>query len=234
MFIPKKLVMVLFAVGFSLGIISAESFPRLEFAWHHNMDDLDMVNASSLIVIAKVGSINFVGVPRQGQDDTGDNGDWQLVKVDTSVENVLKGTVTATSLQLYFYTSLGGTSGDVNSLHVGLRYVFFISEQRGVFRAVRDYWRSSIEVGSGRHTDTHESNATIQERIAFLLLTPGTGVKPKAFAFSLTRAVPLARNWIGPCKTVGLLQALLKYPNVIVENAAREELDTAFSNLVCP
>lgn len=215
--------------------LRAQLMPQLPFAWHHDMDYDEMINASSLILVGRVSSLTFVGNIRHAQDDQGQSGDWRLTKVETKVEKVLKGATEHSSIHFYFYTTTGGTSGDWNALAIGSRYVFFLSEQNGVLRAVRDYWRSSIEVGSGRHDSLPwKDRLSVQQHIAILLLTPGANLKPKTFQFTLMRAVPLAREWLGPCRTVRLLRKLSTYPDQTVQGAARNQLDLQFKNENCP
>jgi hypothetical protein len=117
--------------------------------------------------------------------------------------------------------------GDWNSLHVGDRCVFFLIREDGRLRAVRDFWRSSIEVGTGRPTSTMPGNdVEIEERIAILLLTPGYGLEPRRLARVIFRAVPFADEWIGECRTTALLQNLLKFPGRVVQDAARSQLSS--------
>jgi hypothetical protein len=114
------------------------------------------------------------------------------VKVAADSEAVLKGDVSANTVEFFYYTSLGPVMGDWNDLRVGDRCVFFLTQLDGVLRAVRDFWRSSIEVGTGRPTLPMAGN--VKERIAALLLTPGDGLEPKHFAGAIFRAVDCRRS----------------------------------------
>lgn len=200
-----------------------EVVPQLDFAWHHDLRFVDMIQSSSIIVIGQVKSLDYLGSSVTATDDRGNHGDWQLLRVRTSVENILKGRVEGNLIDFYFYVWLGGAVGDWNALHIADRCVFFLTVSNGVLRAVRDYERSSIEVGTGRHAKT-PAGASIQERIAILLLTPGDNLEPRRFRRVLLRVVPVVVSWIGPCRTSMLLKPLLQNSARTVAESAREQL----------
>lgn len=208
-------------------VLAEEAVPKLGFAWRHDLTYTQMVKESTVIVIGEVRSAAFVGSSVHATDDRGNTGEWQLMKVETTVENVLKGAARQRAVSFYFYTWLGGTSGDWNALKPRSRYVFFLVRDYGVLRAVRDFWRSSVEVGSGRHRTLPLDNLSpIQERIGTLLLTLGEDPDPSQFRRSLPRAVSLAEEWLGPCRTGKLLKALLNSPDVRTAAAAQDQLRT--------
>src|SRR3989442_763119 len=120
---------------------SQTSAPK--FLWRADFSDSDMVRASQIILIGQVKAVDFVGPVIAATDDTGDRGDWQLVKVSVASENVLKDNVNTDPLELFYYTSIGPVSGNWNSLHIDDRYVFFLPSEAGVLREVRDFWRSN-------------------------------------------------------------------------------------------
>jgi hypothetical protein len=199
--------------------------PPLPFLWHFDLSFTEMTKMASAIVVGRVQSLRYFGPRVNAVDDHGYQGEWQLLKANIAVENVLKGSPIGRSVEFYFYTSLGPLSGDTNSLHLGDRCVFFLVSDGGVLRAVRDFWRSSIEVGTGRHTQLPTARgASVEETIAVLLLTPGEGLEPRRFSRTMIRAVTLAQGWLGPCKTITLLKALLQSPDSVVRDAARQEL----------
>lgn len=202
------------------GVQALSAVPAFE--WHHELTYTEMVNTAPLIIIGEVRGLVFVGPPVESTDDQGNRHGWQLVKASVSVENVLKGRA-SDAIEFFFYISLAGFSGDWNSLDVGGRFVFFLKEVDGRLRAVRDHWRSSIEVGSGRHLRIPSAETT-QEQIAVLLLSPGQDLIPKQFERVLQRSVPLAIDWTGYCKAIGLLRGLLTNPSLIVRRAAQEQL----------
>jgi hypothetical protein len=163
-------------------------------------------------------------------DDSGYTGRWQLEKVTVTVENVLRGEVRGRSIVFYFYMTLEGTIGGVNSLWFGNRYVFFLTAENGTPRAIRDLARSSIEVGTGRHKSVPlNAGAPLDQRIAVLLLTPGDDdFQPSVFRRVEGGSVSRALNWIGECRTAGLLRALLNNNSSVVKDVAHNELKAWF------
>jgi hypothetical protein len=193
------------------------------FIWRHDLGDSDMVDISQLIVVGEVESLGFVGSDVIGTDDQGNTGPWRLQKVRVRVEGVIKGVHRNPKLEFLFYVWLGGTSGDWNSLREHHRYVFFLTKEKGTIRAVRDYWRSSIEVGSGYHS-IPASARTPKERIALLLLTPGQDMQASGFRRTLSRAVSLGVEWLGECRTLRLLSSLRVNGNSVVRESVLDQL----------
>ncbi len=209
--------------------------PVPKFLWRLGLSDSEMVAASQVIVVGRVRALNLVGSKIGAADDQGYRGPWQLVKIEADNDAVLKGDISAKTLEFFYYASLGPVMGDWNDLQIGDRCVFFLIREDGRLRAVRDFWRSSIEVGTGRPTSPMAGSVKagrVKERIATLLLTPGDGLEPKRLARGIFRAVPLADEWIGECPTTKLLQNLLKFPSSVVQDAARGQLNSR-SELSC-
>lgn len=210
---------------------------RPEFRWLSAMSDTEMVESASHIVIGTVERVRFVGSSVEASDAEGYRGNWQLVKVRTRVENAIKGALAVgKSIDFFFYTSLGPIAGDVNNIRVGDRCVCFLIYKNGVLRAVRDFWRSNIEVGTGSHSRIPSHEATsLEEKIAVLLLTPGEGLNPRTFQRVIIRSSTIAEEWLGRCKAYRLLERLIDYPDPVVRNAVREQLAIrGFDKDVCP
>jgi hypothetical protein len=189
-----------------------------------------MIRISPTILIGKVRSLKFVGPVVTATDDNGYTGRWQLEKVTVTPENVLRGRVRGRTIVFYFYMTLEGTIGAVNSLWFGERYVFFLTAENGTPRAIRDLAPSSIEVGTGRHKSVpFNAGAPIEERIAVLLLTPGDDdIRPRVFRRAGVGSVARALSWIGECRTAGLLRALSNDNSRVVRDAARNALKMYF------
>ena len=199
--------------------------PLPPFIWHFDFSYSDMVSASQIVVVGRVRALNLVGPDVRAADDHGSSGTWRLVKVEAEREDVLSGDISGDSFEFFYYTNLGPATGNWNSLHVGDRCVFLLNREGGVLRAVRDYWRSDIEIGTGRHSPSeHDANLTVKERIAVLLLTPGVDLNPRRLARVLPEAVSLGDEWLGGCRTTALLKSLLEYPDGEVQGAAGEQL----------
>ena len=204
---------------------SQQSQPKLDFRWRHDMSFTQMIEASSVIIVGQVRSLQYVGASIQAVDDTGYQGRWQLVRVRTTVEHLLKGAADDRLVCFYFYVSLGPTSGDWNALHAGDRCVFFLTTEHGTPRAIRDHWRSCIEIGTGRHfkLPLTEENS-IEERIGALLLTPGDGLVPERVHRLISQSVTLGEEWLGCCRTRELLVSLSHHRSEDVRAAAVDQL----------
>ena len=131
----------------------------------------------------------------------------------------------------YFYTSSGGVIGNVNSPWFGDRYVFFLTVENGTLRAIRDFARSGVEVGTGRHESVPlNAGAPIGQRIAVLLLTPGDDdFQPSVFQRVGVGSVSRALRWIGECRTAGLLRAFLNNNSSVVRDVARNQMKMYFA-----
>jgi len=209
---------------------------QLDFAWHQDYTDDDMLGAASTVVVGEVQSLAAIGRPRWGRDDRGREGRWQLVQVNASVESSLKGGGLGKTVEFYYYTLLGPVMSDWNSLRPGGRYVFFLASQGAVLRAVRDHWRSSLEVGTGRHSALarHHRDELLREQIAVLLLEPGEDVEAKRYRRLLPRGIAVAEGWIGRCRTISVLQSASRHASRDVAEAARSQLRLLFSGEACP
>lgn len=219
---------VLYAAVLSASAGAAEARVEVQtipFEWHKDFTDSDMAAAASVIVVGVVHTLEAVGLPKRATDDAGYEADWQLLRASISVENSIKGETATPNIQMYYYVVSGPVMGDWNSLNPYLRYVFFLKSDSGVFRAVRDFWRSSIEVGSGRHSHhVFPGRQTPRESVATLLLTPGKGMDAVVFQRKLYSWVWLAQDWIGLCRTVALVKTLSRNSDVRIRNSARPVL----------
>jgi hypothetical protein len=217
----------------SLAPLPCQILPTvLPFRWRDGLSYTRMIAESPIILVGEVRSQKHMGRTVLATDDRGNTGEWELLVVNASVQHILRGPIKDASIEFYFWLCAGGKSGDWNALDQGHEYVFLLIRENGVLRAIRDHWRSSIEIGSGSHrTVPPSSNAAIYERIAFLLLTPGLELKPRRFERTLQRAVPLADEWIGSCRTAALLQNLLRNGDLTVRRSAGEMLRTCYGGL---
>jgi hypothetical protein len=205
--------------------------PALIFRWHSGYSYTDMLQLSPVIVVGQVRYLRFVGPIVKSVDDQGNRGDWQLQEVQTTVEVVAKGSAAGPFATFYFYTWLGGTTGDWNALHTGDRCIFFLVEDHGVLRAIRDYARSSIEVGGSRRSSLPLSETSpLEDRLAALLLMPGVGFEPRRFRRTLPRSVPIAEEWVGPCRTMRLLESIVRTTVGLVQSSARDQLLSRYQN----
>ncbi len=123
---------------------SCGSTPNLEFSENGSATDADMIRNAPVIIIGQVVVQEGVGPVRESR---------RLIRVVSTVENVIRGRVDHDRITFYFYSPwLGATTGDWNSLEDKKRYIFFLRSDKGVLRAVRDYWRTNVRVYSGMHS----------------------------------------------------------------------------------
>ena len=198
------------------------------FRWHHDMSFTDMASVADTIIVGVALSVTGVGPEVSGSDDNGNTGKWQLVRVRTTIENVLKEGIPKESISdsrvdFYFYLWNGSKMGAWNSVDVGARYVWFLVKDGGRLRAVRDYWRSSIALTSGRHRTLPQSGSVLRQ-LAILLLSPGDGMDTQQFVRRLSLYVSLANEWLGPCETLAHLRTLSHFHNARISSAATEEI----------
>jgi hypothetical protein len=78
------------------------SAPRLDFVWKDHLTDEDMIQHAPIVIIGEVRSEQFVGRVRDG---------CRLVRVTTTVENVIRGDVNGPNLEFYFYSPYYGATG---------------------------------------------------------------------------------------------------------------------------
>jgi hypothetical protein len=212
------------AVVFFIALLSGcTTTPNLDFVWNDRMSDEEMVRNASIIVIGKVVRQTGVGPVR----DT-----YRLMRVDCSVENTLKGEAPGKAVMFYFYSPWRGAAGDWNSLQDNHRYIFFLTGDRGVLRAVWDVWRSNIRVYSGKHrTIPLTGNEPLLKRITMLLFTPGEALDPDEFSVGLLHAYTYGWQYLGRWRTAQVLNGLLKNEHRAVRIGACEELTLHYEGI---
>ncbi len=80
---------------------------RLDFVWNDTLTDEDMIRDAPIILIGKVNSVKLAGPVRVGI--------LPLVRVRSTVENVIRGDVNTAKLDFYYYFPNYVFSGDTNS-----------------------------------------------------------------------------------------------------------------------
>ncbi len=105
----------------------------------------------------------------------------------------------------------------------------FLTRAGGVFRAVRDIWRTNIQVYSGKHAGFPLSpDRPLPERIASLLLTPGDELNPSSFGVGLLHGSYFAAVHLGRWRVANMLKALLSNLHQAIRMGACEELTLHF------
>jgi hypothetical protein len=148
-----------------------------------------------------------------------------LFEVEAEVENVLKGTFLGSALTYYFYgqpLNMPLIADRPHQPDPGERYVLALTYDHETIRTVVDYesWPHEL-VYSGYHPiGFSQPQWTVGERIARILLTPGSGMVDHEFAVHLGRAADRAASEAGPLLTVELLRSALAYSGCETRTAA--------------
>ena len=159
------------------------------------------------IAVVKVLSNKPIG--RLYRARSGQKPELQLFEISVEVENVLQGEDLGESTSFYFFRQRF-TRGRYD-FDPGERYIVFLRKDGEVLRTMTDLWYYFLPVGSGRHeTDKLPSTPNLETKIAYILLTPGSGFNSKAFEQNVDAAV----RWRGQEKyKVSLLSQLLTNPD---------------------
>ena len=158
---------------------SRGSTPNLEFSENDAATDADMIHDAPVIIIGQAVVQEGVGPVRESR---------RLIRVVSTVENVIRGRVDHDRIT-FNSPWLAATTGDWNSREDKKRYIFFLRSDKGVLRAVRDYWRTNVQVYSGRHAAFPlTERESLTARLALLLFTPGQDVNPDEFSVGLLHA----------------------------------------------
>jgi len=136
----------------------------------------------------------------------------RLVKVRLSVEQVIRGTANDSQLMAYYWAPEVFTNG--SSLHLpirGERAVHYFVTEQGVLRYVTDLVRSTTPVFTGAHSQPPKAiGASVEAKIAAILLTPGEGMNVGEFTTNLSTAAADALQFVGFIGTLPLLEAFGK------------------------
>jgi len=104
---------------------------------------------------------------------------------------------------------------------LGSRNIFFLVSEQGYWRAIADYWQTTLPVHSGRHPKEFAAGERVEQTIAEILLIPGNGYSASTFADAIqTQAGPTARTLTGSAGTDRLARLLLVNPDMDIRAAA--------------
>jgi hypothetical protein len=164
----------------------------------------------------------------------------QLFKVKIEVENVLRGNIKKSQLDIYYYTHLGpiggvpgiGLYGYGGRWHIGDREVFYFKQVGGVFRTACDFYDSCVtQVFSGAHPDFRfDSTKAMSDSIVDLLLTRGEGSTDQGMVEAVMSRSP---EHVSHDQAIHKWLELAQYDKSLsVRNAACSQLMK--EELVCP
>ncbi|MCC6589842.1 MAG: hypothetical protein IT168_24320 [Bryobacterales bacterium] len=137
------------------------------------------------------------------------------------VELVLRGQEPNGLIDIYEVFPTGGVSGDWNSTHDGVRYLFPARMESGYYRVTRDFWRSIYPVYSGCHDRLPlDQSRSFWERFALMQWW----VQPdRSQGFGQTHHTDPG-NALGDWRLAKILRGLLRHPDKAVRMAACEDL----------
>jgi hypothetical protein len=183
---------------------------------------------SSLIVVGTITAVRPTGREAEVNADNGivkGPGRTWLFEVKTKVEDVLKGNLADHSITFYYYGlpwNMAAVGSQAFMPRAGWRYVLKLRRERNALRTVVDWAAWPHErVYTGYHSPGFlDPRWTVEERIAQIVLIPGTEFDRTACAQNLDRAASHSESLIGPLKTMQMLQSLLTRSECEIRSAA--------------
>ena len=152
----------------------------------------------------------------------------QLTQVTVQVEQIVRGSLSSDRIQFYFFryaddnrTAL--TPGGYTP-RIGERRLLFLRAEEGGLRAVGDVMDYTIRVWSGRPTSGLCEAQSPGCCIARVLLSPGEGFQPEAFARHLPDSVYYAQQFCSSGRVRMLVKRLAAYRDSILARSASEVL----------
>jgi hypothetical protein len=190
--------------------LASESTPSL----------VELVRASDVIVLAKVLSETMTGETVT----IANNEHVRLQKIDIDVEGVLKGKTDSSKLSFYryrWYDDWINQSPSIDTIAPDGRSVFFLNRTAdGTLRSAFDVTVSRVPIVSGIHDLSSVSGRTVEEQIAYLMLTPGKDASAEDFGQSLAKQTIDAESLVGQGGTLELLKPLLRDPSESIRTNA--------------
>jgi hypothetical protein len=181
----------------------------------HDLDEQQLLERATTVVVAKTVGFEWEAASQSVH--------WskqygvlsaRLVKVQLSVEQVIRGSGDGAEVTAYYWAPEVFTNA--SSLHIpmqGERAVHYLVTDRGVLRYVTDLVRSTTRLFTGYHPQSPRGpGAGAEARIAALLLTPGEGMDVARFITNLSTATGDSLKLVGFVDTLPLLKALAESP----------------------
>jgi hypothetical protein len=221
------------AVGFSLALsctaaVLPDLKPRVAYPGEEISDDAWLNAPHVLVVMVKRADITS----REVVVTPGGRLVMRLVEVEADVENELAGSLGAPVVRFYFFVNVPSEHGYTSPrfwLEQGKRYIVFLREESGVLRTMFDLQERSFRVYGGTHTNKElASLGTVGERIAVILLSPGAGYDPEAFAWGMATNVRKLRFVAPGAQVPLLLRGLATSPDRVVRESACIALSDEF------
>jgi hypothetical protein len=193
----------------------------VDYKWPETNSDQEKINASPIVVVAKVVSDQKVGslVPSYWRPDI----KYNLSRLTLQVENVLRGDLKP-GLHDVFYFKLYSSVGPrlLGVWQPTSRFLFFMTRDQGVIRLASDgYGYCERRIYSGAHPSYHpEPGKSIDCIFADLALTEGEDCLDTQFV----RGFPWVMD-VPKCSVVPKLEVLAKSKNALIAKAACNTLE---------
>jgi len=190
-----------------------------------------LIKEAPIVVVASIHSSSPVGQSFV----LGDSRAYpvQLQRISVSVENVLRGSISTGSTEIFCFSyKQGSATIDGKNIEYGGasgRRVYFLDRDRNELRCFVDVYESSIPVYTGRHSIAEQQPANIEDIIAAMLLTIGEGPDVSKLSHSgMMDGVHLSNQIVGRTPTIRLLKPLSNHANEEVRRQACLALSRSF------
>jgi len=185
---------------------------------------LRIEEAAPVIVCGSVLAVNEVGAPRRSPGDSRIK--TQLTRIGIAVEEVVKGGITASPLEFYFFTYSFANHSDLGvprySPEVGQRRIFFLRPWEHGYRSVGDVTNYNLAVQTGRHPRDFCQGKSPGCCIAELLLVPAQAPDIHWFVHDLGPDAYAAGVLCSPGASRDLLQRLVRNPDGRIAGSAAD------------
>jgi hypothetical protein len=178
-------------------LFGCRSYPA--FAPHIGRRDSSlMAKEAPIVVVGIAKSISIAATCRMFDSTISaekSESEWPLALklVTLQVENVLKGLSDVHEVSFYRYEWCGdyirnGTP-EGNRIDTDSRSVYFLRWEQNSLRAFNDYTYTRLPIWSGRHETNDIQGNSIEERLVWLMMTPGDNMNRETFAETLRSQV---------------------------------------------
>jgi hypothetical protein len=157
-----------------------------------------MTKEAPMVVVGVAKSVAIVASCRifdssVSPEKSGDEWPLSLKLITLDVENVLKGLPNVHEVSFYRYEWCGnyirnGTP-EVKLIDPGSRGIYFLRSENNYLRAFNDYTYTHLRLWSGFHKTADIQGDSLEERIVWLMMTPGADINGEAFAETLRMQV---------------------------------------------
>lgn len=185
---------------------------------------LSAMMRAPIIMVGRVVSVSQIGGVRSS--NAAPEIKVELVYVTVRVENVLKGRLSQRQIGYYYFQYSAWTRVNIGVFmyrpEQGDHRIFFLREEAGVLRCVKDVTDYTLRLYTGSHAASPPSSSLpLGEKIGHILLTPGRGTREDVFARYLDDAFVTVSVITSRSVALALLDPLLNSDSDAVRKSAR-------------